>query len=179
MDQFNTWGDGESVIKLPQGIQPRKTNPWRFCNNSCSFPYLLRQVSSSCSKVQYSSSSSSSSRHHQIRVLEPWILQLWKKIDKSKKPLETWETWLTSPRRPTIQIQHPGLKRPNPAQIQQQQTKKKYPNICATVFEGAIRRRTQEPRTYLQIWKLPWIPGSNENTQKQQSLDWCLFLKIY
>jgi hypothetical protein len=30
MDQFNTWGDGESVIKSPQGIQSRKTNSWRF-----------------------------------------------------------------------------------------------------------------------------------------------------
>ncbi len=125
--------------------------------------------------VQYSSSS----RHHQIRVFEPWILKLWKKIDESKKSLETWETQLTSPRRPTIQIQHPGFKRPNPAQIQQQQTKKKYPNICATVFEGAMGRRTQEPRTYLQIWNLPWILGSNKNTQKQQSLDWCVFLKFY
>jgi hypothetical protein len=141
-----------------------------FCHNSCYFPYLLRQVSSSCSMVQYSSSSFS--RHHRIRVLE-----LWKKIDESKKPLETWEIRLTSPRRPTIQIQRPGLKRPNPAQIQRQQTKKKNPNICATVFEGAMGRTTQEPRTYLQIWKLPWILGSNKSTQKQQILYWCIVFK--
>jgi hypothetical protein len=177
MDQFNTWGDGESVIKSPQGIQSRKTNSWRFATTLVIS--LIFYVKWAAAAPWCNTPPPPSLGIIELGFWNPGISNSEKRLRNLKSLWKHGKLGSHPHYDPQSKSSTPGLKRPNPAQIQRQQTKKKNPNICATVFEGAMGRTTQEPRTYLQIWKLPWILGSNKSTQKQQILDWCVFFKNY